>query len=349
MNKRERPALNKIIEFREVLKLTKDSPRIPHQQNLCFESDCEIVKLNKTYLCASTDSLGEEISMALYRDPYTWGWLTVMSSVSDLAVTGALPIGLLLSTQWKFKTSEVVKKRFYHGVNAALRKAGVGLLGGDSGYAADHVFTSAIFGQSTRMPLTRMGARAGDIVAVLGRRQTGVGPCIAFRYLLELGENSFPEKFLRPLPPLQTLHQLRPLIRASIDTSDGLAACLHLVARLNGLGLELSWNESLIHPAAQRFCQDHRIHPLMLWLNDLGDLQPLLFISPKNFKKAQQLAPDLIPIGSCSHQRKDYRINYKGQIQRLPLEEITASARDATAIKKLFKKLNRQLLATLNF
>ncbi len=332
--------MSHIREFQEVLSLTQKSPRSKNQLNRVFESDCEIVKLNKSYFCSSTDSVGEEISIQLYKDPYLWGWMTVMSSISDLAVTGAKPLGLLLSTQWKFGTSEEIKKEFYRGSNAALRAGGVPLLGGDSGYSGDHVMTSTIFGISSKKPLTRLGVKPGDYVAVTEKGRTGAGPCIAYRYLLQKPETDFPESNFRPCPKPSVIQTLRPLLRASIDTSDGLASCLYIVARLNGIGYDLKWNPNLIDKKASLFCDQNHLHPLMLWMGDHGDFQSLVFIPEKKLKEAQKLCPSLVVLGQCTDQPQEFHVEYQLKKIELPFAKVTECARDAQAIYNLVKEVN---------
>jgi thiamine-monophosphate kinase len=344
MNSATKKAMKHIREYREIYSLTKHSPRSRLQQNEIFETDCEVVKLNNLYLCASTDSVGEEISIRLYRDPFLWGWITVISSVSDLAVTGAQPIGLLLSTQWKFNCPKKIKTEFFRGANSALKACRLSLLGGDSGYSADHVMTSTILGVSAKKPLSRIGARAGDVIAILGKRQTGVGPCIAFRYLLKQSLKHFPESLFRPRPNPKALSDLRPLLSASIDTSDGIASCLHMIGRLNQIGFKLTWQADLIHPRALRFCKKNRIHPLMLLMSDLGDYQSLVFLRPQNLTQARTLAPELIVLGKCTRQAGKYDIVYNNICGRLPLESISDCARETSAIEALTWKLNNYFL-----
>ncbi len=332
--------MNHIREFQEVIGLTKNSPRSKAQTNQVFESDCEIVKLNKSYFCTSTDSVGEEISINLYKDPYLWGWMTVMSSVSDLAVTGASPIGLVLSTQWKFGTTAEVKAGFYRGANAALRAGGVNLLGGDSGYSGDYVMTSTIFGVTHKKPLTRIGASPGDYVAVTEKNKTGVGPCIAYRYLLNKPEEEFPEDWFRPSPNPGVMEKLRPLFSASIDTSDGLASCLYIVARLNGVGFDLQWNPKLASKKALTFCEHNQMHPLMLWMGDHGDFQSLVFIPERNLAKAKKLNPNLVVLGRCTDRANHFTVNYEKKTIELPFAKVTECARDAKAIYSLVKEIN---------
>jgi thiamine monophosphate kinase len=85
--------------------------RSSQQLNHFYHADCEILKLDsKNYLTTSCDSIGEEITIGLYRHVQTWAWLTVMNSVSDLAASGSKALGLTLSTQWKAGTSPKMKR-----------------------------------------------------------------------------------------------------------------------------------------------------------------------------------------------------------------------------------------------
>ena len=340
MIKKNNKLITSLREFKEVFQITKNSPRSKKQINKIFESDCEILKFNNKYFCSSTDAIGEEISIELYKDPFLWGWMTVMSSISDLAASGAKPLGLLISTQWKFSTKNSLKNSFYRGVNAALKAGGVDLLGGDSGYSRDHVMSSTIIGISNIKPLTRVGAKPGDYVVIVGKKKMGVGPCIAFRFLLKQKLANFPESLYRPSPSPKLLQKLCPLTRASIDTSDGLASCLNIISKLNKVGFKLKWNDSLIHPKALSFCLKNKIHPLMLWMSDHGDFQSLIFISPDKIKTALKTSSELVIIGRCTPLSKQYLVTYENNSIELPFDQVSNCTRDANKIFDSVKKLN---------
>ena len=77
--------------------LVRALPRSLDQANGLGESDAELLRLPGTdlLLAITTDAIVEEIEAGLYRDPYLIGWMTVMSSASDLAAVGADPLGIL--------------------------------------------------------------------------------------------------------------------------------------------------------------------------------------------------------------------------------------------------------------
>lgn len=337
--------MTQIRELTELKKTLGSQLRSSQQTNGLFESDCEIVKLAaKNFLVTSMDSLGEEITIGLYKELKTWAWMTVMSSVSDLAASGASPIGLTLSTQWAFGTPKDMQKKFFAEIKRACVKSQVPLLGGDSGYAKDHVFTASILGQTTNQPLTRMGIKAGDYLVLAHGQKTGVGPALAYRYLLNLPDRALPEKIFRPTPSWQLTYKLRPLISAAIDTSDGLGPCIYILALLNDLGFELQWQEDIHHPQALKFCQEQNVSPIMLWLGDHGDFQSLYVVPEKNIAKLPRAGLSIL---GQFQKKKTFNLRYKNHQVALPLADIANSGRDVDSYARLFKSnvkyLNRYL------
>jgi thiamine monophosphate kinase len=344
-------------ERSELARLLRGFPRSAQQTNSLFTSDTEILKLGpRDFLVTSTDAISDEITAGLYEDPFTWGWMCVMSSVSDLAASGADALGLLLSTQWGFETSEKIKLEFFRGAKAALKKSAVPLLGGDSGSTSDPVFASTILGRSKIAPLTRMPVRAGDVLAIVGAGQTGLGPCLAYRILLDLPAHGLTEACFRPAPQPARVKKIRPLLSAAIDTSDGIACILAILATLNNVGFDLVWNEKLIHPLARNFCEKNALPPEMIWMGDHGDFQTLLVIPEANASRVLK-AKDILPIGRVTTRRHGIRLrrNYTGsssgsssgslfgargttQIE-LPVFEMAACPRDLQALKILVKDL----------
>ncbi|GEM_PF-643745 len=332
-------SIRHLPEYSEIKNNLGKQLKSSHQMNGLFESDCEIIRTSRSgYLTSSIDSVAEEISIGLYKEPETWAWMTVMSSVSDLAASGSTPHGLMLSAQWSFGTLEKTKKRFYRGVYNACQAAEVPLLGGDSGYAASHVFTSNILGHSKLKPLMRTGAQAGDFLVLAQARKLGIGPALALKFLLNAEEHTLPEKLFRPAPDWKLIQKLRPLCRAAIDTSDGLTLSLHTLSQLNDLGFIVRWNKKTLHPAAVKFCRNLNIPPLMLWLGDLGDLQTLLVVPERNLKKVLAKSSNLAVLGQFTKLNQE-KIDYEGQLLDFPLKEILDCPRDEKSYRHLVHQL----------
>lgn len=329
-------------EYKNLLALLKRMPRSRLQKNTLFESDCEIIKLGSQFLAITTDSIGEEIDLNIYQSPKLWGWMTVMNSVSDLAASGSAPLGMLISNQWKYGTPLATKKQFFEGAHNALKVSGVSLLGGDSGNGESHCHTSTLLGLSKSKPLLRSGVKEGDVLCLIGKNKTGNGPALALKILFQKNKNLFNEKYFNPEPSIQKMLKLKPLIRASIDTSDGIATSLQILKEINHVGFKVSWNEKSLSKEALRFCKSEKIHPLILWMSDLGDLQTLVAIPEKQLVKALTQEPDLLPIARAVDYKNGITIQYNQQKFKLPVEEITNCPRNISTLRKVMKKLNKR-------
>lgn len=331
-------------EFLELKAVLGTKSKNPKQLNKLFESDCEIVKLGaKNFLATSIDSISDEIELGLYKEVETWAWLSVMSSVSDLAASGTTPLGLTLSTQWKYNTDISLQKKFFAEVIKACKTAGVPFLGGDSGFNSSHVFTSSIIGQSSKKPLMRTGAEAGDLLVLANEKNVGIGPALAYRFLMKAPEELLPESLFRPRPSLSLAQRIAPHASSSIDTSDGIATSVSILCELNKLGVELYWNNSINHPRAVGTVKALGLSPVFLWLGDHGDFQTLFVINEKNFKKISN-KKNLTVIGKLT-KNKDTVLFYNDQKISLPLKKITTVKRDLESYSALVKEVQSTLAA----
>lgn len=331
--------MDTLKERRELQLLLKGMPRSPKQVHGLFEADAEILKLNaREFWIASTDSIGEEITIGLYAQPETWGWMTAASSISDLAATGGEALGLLVSSQWAFATGKETQTRFHRGLGAALKKSKIPLLGGDSGAAGDHVFTSTILGRAKTMPLTRLGVRPGDSVFLCGRRLTGAGPALAYRFLKNLPAAEFAEDFFRPLPPHARMKAMRPRMSAAIDTSDGVAVALAIVAKLNGVGFDLDWRPETLHPEAVSFCRRHGIPEELLWTGDHGDFQPLVFARGREALRLGS-QKDFVYVGRAVAPKTGVRLRKEGSWRGIPVDALTSGTRDRAFYEALLAEM----------
>src|SRR5579885_3255122 len=137
-------------------------PRHPKQTHGLNESDSEVLKLGaRSYLAATVDSVSEEIAYGLYQDPFTMGWVAAMASLSDLAAVGASPTGILFSSQWGRELAKEQRAVVAEGLRAALKRAKVHLLGGDSGDAAATQLTVTSLGLCDSKPISRIGLKPG--------------------------------------------------------------------------------------------------------------------------------------------------------------------------------------------
>ena len=162
------------------------------------------------------------------------------ANLADVAAMGAVPTALLvglavpldLPAQWVLELAD--------GIGEEAARAGAAVVGGD--LVRGEVVTisvTALGSREGRDPVTRGGARPGDLVAVAGR----LGWSAAGFAVLSRGFRSprtLVDAHRRPQPPYDEGPRAAGLgATAMVDVSDGLVSDLGHVARASGVAIRL--------------------------------------------------------------------------------------------------------------
>ena len=168
------------------------------------------------------------------------GWKALAAAVSDLAAMGAEPlgavVGLALGRGWTPDEAVAV----YGGLGECAAACGCPVVGGDVSRAAVLVVAVTVFGRAAA-PVTRAGARAGDVLAVTG----SLGGSEAGRLLLEGEVAAVPEhgdlarRHRRPTPRLADGRMLAGSVHAMLDVSDGVASDARRLAEAGSVRVEV--------------------------------------------------------------------------------------------------------------
>jgi thiamine-monophosphate kinase len=169
-------------------------------------------------LVVTQDTLVEGVHFRL--DWISWrdlGWRAAAVNLSDLAASGADPVGLLVALSAPSSTRAEDVLDLYEGI----AETGVPVLGGDT-TRAELVFVSVTaLGHSERVP-GRGGAEPGDLLVV-------TGPLGAAGAAFRGG------RYLRPTPRLEEGKRLARVANALLDVSDGLAQDAEHIAARSGV------------------------------------------------------------------------------------------------------------------
>jgi len=181
---------------------------------------------------ASTDLLVEGVHFRLdWSTPEHVGRKAIAVNMADIAAMGAVPTALLVGLACPATTRSEVAEGLAAGMWQEAAAAGAGLVGGDVVTASEIVISVTALGDlQGREPVTRGGARPGDVVAVCGR----LGWSAAGLAVLGRGFRSpvnVVGAYRVPEPPYAAGPQAALAgATAMIDVSDGLLAALgHLV------------------------------------------------------------------------------------------------------------------------
>jgi thiamine-monophosphate kinase len=171
---------------------------------------------------------------------YDIGRKAAAQNLADIAAVGAVPTGLLFGLACPPELAVDWVESLTDGLRDECRPLGASVLGGDvtRGDTLTLAFT-ALGDLQGRPPVTRSGARAGDVVAYTGR----LGWAAAGLAVLARGFRS-PVSVVgahrRPEPPYaEGPHAAALGATSMVDVSDGLVADLRHVALASDVGIEL--------------------------------------------------------------------------------------------------------------
>jgi len=202
--------------------------------------DCAVVRLAGD-LAVSTDTMVEDVHFRRdWSSAEDVGRKAVAACVADAEAMGAVPVGLVVSLAAPASTPVEWAEGFAAGVRAECENAGVTLVGGDTTSAAIIVITATVLADLGGLaPLTRAGARPGDVLAMTGR----LGWAAAGVAVLGRGFRSPRAVVVAHRVPEVPYGQGRVAAEAGasalIDVSDGLLADLGHVARASGVLLDV--------------------------------------------------------------------------------------------------------------
>jgi thiamine-monophosphate kinase len=204
--------------------------------------DAAVVAAPDGRVVATTDVLveGRHFKRA-WSAPYDVGRRAAAANLVDVAATGAVPTALLVGLALPAETETDWVLALVDGFREEAEAAGASVAGGDV-VRGDTVTiaVTALGSLEGRPPVTRTGARPGDLVAVAGR----LGWAAAGLAVLSRGFRSpraLVDAHRRPAPPYAEGPRAAALgATAMVDVSDGLLADLGHVAVASGVSVRLS-------------------------------------------------------------------------------------------------------------
>lgn len=165
------------------------------------------------------------------------GYRATASALSDLAAMGARPLGIVIALTLP-KADRHIARGLAMGIREGASAVLCPIVGGDLSSGEILSLTVTALG-GVRRPLTRAGAKPGQLVYVTGRLG---GPAAALRAWLAGKEPSERDRarFARPVPRIEPAIWLADRGASSaIDISDGLAADLAHVAAASKVRMQI--------------------------------------------------------------------------------------------------------------
>ncbi|GAC1442687.1 MAG: thiamine-phosphate kinase [Mycobacteriales bacterium] len=230
--------------------------------------DAAVVAAPDGRVVATTDVLVEGVHFRReWSSAYDVGRKAAAANLADIAAMGARGTALLvglaapaeLPLQWSLELTD--------GLRDEAAVVGAAVVGGDVVRSQTLVISVTALGDlEGREPVTRSGARPGDVVVLagdLGRSAAGLALLAAGIY-----DGELVDAHRRPVPP----YEMGPVLAdagatAMCDVSDGLVADLGHIAAASSVGIDLE-------PADEQFLTGGEDHALVATLPALLPVPP---------------------------------------------------------------------------
>ncbi|MBX3098876.1 MAG: thiamine-phosphate kinase [Salinibacterium sp.] len=154
--------------------LARIFPRLPAaaRELLGPGDDAAVLSVPDGRVVITTDMMihGPDFRLA-WSTPHDLGWKAAASNLADVAAMGAVPTALVVALAAPADTEVAFLEAFADGLRdgCAALAPDCGVVGGDLSVSATLTIAVTAFGDlEGRAPVTRSGARPGDIVAVSG-------------------------------------------------------------------------------------------------------------------------------------------------------------------------------------
>ncbi|MGQ0716855.1 MAG: thiamine-phosphate kinase [Pseudonocardiales bacterium] len=201
-----------------------------------------------------TDVLVEGVHFRLdWSTPHQVGRKAVAANLADVAAMGAVPTGLVVGLAVPGRTPVSTVDDLAAGMWEEAGQAGVGIVGGDVVSSAELVVSVTALGDlQGRAPVTRAGARIGDVLGLCGRLGWSAAGLAVLRRgfrspLAVVGAHRVPE------PPYGAGPQAAAAgATAMIDISDGLLSDAGHLADASNVGINI---DSAALPVAGRLVE----------------------------------------------------------------------------------------------
>lgn len=263
--------------------------------------DAAVVSTPDRRVVASTDLLVEGRHFRReWSSAYDVGRRAAAQNLADIAAMGAVPTALLVGLAAPADLRVDWAEGFADGLADECALVGAAVVGGD--VVGSEVLTlgvTALGDLGGRAPVTRAGARAGEVVVLvgdLGRSAAGLAVLQSGTPDLVRRHQDVVGTYRHPGPPYTAGPLLADLgASAMIDVSDGLVADVGHVADASGVGIELQADWLPVDPAVRAAAADLDVDPLTWVLTGGEDHALVATMSPD-----AMLGPGTVRVGTVT-------------------------------------------------
>jgi thiamine-monophosphate kinase len=200
----------------------------------------------------TSDALTEGTHFRADSPPRSIGHAAAAVNLSDIAAKGGRPVAFLLDLLLPSGTPERWAREVTLGAEEMLARFGAHLVGGDTKPALGRAVVGSLFGVGRADRLApRSAARPGDLLVVTGAVGRGGYDALAVEGARRPSRRDL-ARWLEVRPRVFEGAELACFAHAMMDTSDGLADSVHLLAEASRRRIVVRADDLPIYPALTR-------------------------------------------------------------------------------------------------
>ncbi|MCI4371155.1 MAG: thiamine-phosphate kinase [Thermoplasmata archaeon] len=206
--------------------------------------DVGVVDWGDEYLVVTTDVVNAKTHVPAGATPAQVGWYATAVNLSDIAASGARPLGFVAALSMPRDTEVEFLRGLAGGMEECVREFGIAVLGGDTKEADALSIAGTAFGRVRKdRILLRSGARPGDAIVITG----DLGRAGHAMKMLETPGTMRGEalnQLLRPYPRIADgmFFSESGAVTSCMDLSDGLGASLAQMASMTKLSYQIEYD-----------------------------------------------------------------------------------------------------------
>jgi len=263
------------------------------QKKKLFPEDIEIFHLGNQMCASNIDTLVESTDVPPKSNFIDIARKSIVSSVSDFAAKGIIPKFCMISVTIPKKISKKHVIELSIGFKKACKEFSLEFLGGDTNAGKEIVISVVLFGKAEKT-VPRSGAKNGDVILTtgpFGYTSSALEILLKKKKSTLRFRNLAKTRFFHPNPRLEFGILCKHLLTSSIDSSDGLSACLQELSYSSKKRFVIT--EFPVKDDVKDFVKTNRLDLKDIVFNGGEEFELVCTTPSKNLEKVKKIAKKL--------------------------------------------------------
>lgn len=259
-----------------------------------YNDDLEVLDVPKSKIYVKSDMLVQSTDVPNFMKPAEISRKSLVSCVSDFACKGVRPRFATIAIAIPEGFTKKMIDSLATGFQKASKEYGVKIIGGDTNQGKEIVIEVSMFGTNQGKIPSRGGAKKGDIIVTTGPFGY-TSSALKIAYEKHRTGAKFAKKSMgfvkNPKPRLEFGLQAAKYFTSSMDSSDGLAICLHEMSSQSKKKFVIFGIPT--NPDVVEFAAKNKIDVKDLVFCGGEEYEIVFTVSPKDLHKIRQIGEKL--------------------------------------------------------